>query len=394
MKHKIGLFLDTEPFEGGAFQYSQTILEAVSALPRDRFDVVAALTNDSWSGQMKRHDLKALKVSFGFWKHFPGKRLSGYLPMTPWRKFARSFHAPSKFLNAQLCDLWIFPAQDIFTYLLPLPALGSIHDLMHRYEPQFPEVSAGGEYGKRERHYRHLCACAKGIVVDSEVGRKQVLESYRISPQRIHVLPYVARREIKKEEDSPLFDDRHPLPEKFIFYPAQFWQHKNHRVLILALALLREKIRDIHLVFTGTGKNGFTSLEKLIGDVKVSRHVTFSGYVSDADMACFYRRARAMMMPTFFGPTNIPPLEAMTNGCPTAVSDIYGMREQLGSASLYFNPSSAEEVAQVMEKLWCDDKLCDELSRQGLLRTSQWNQGHFNRMLSQILSEVLAPVNS
>jgi hypothetical protein len=44
MKHKIGLFLDTEPFEGGAFQYSQTILAAVSALPRDRFDVVAALT--------------------------------------------------------------------------------------------------------------------------------------------------------------------------------------------------------------------------------------------------------------------------------------------------------------------------------------------------------------
>ncbi|WP_175476429.1 glycosyltransferase family 4 protein [Syntrophus gentianae] len=311
--------------------------------------------------------------------------------MTLWRSTCRRFISPARILLAQQCDLWIFPAQDIFTYLLPLPALGAIHDLMHRYEPQFPEVSAKGEYGKRERHYRNLCQWAKGIVVDSEVGRKQVLESYTVSPPHLHVLPFVAPRNISKDKESSLLDNIPTLPEKFIFYPAQFWQHKNHKVLILALALLRERIPDLHLVFTGAKKNGYNELQNRIRDLKIGRQVTFSGYVSDRDMTYFYRRARAMMMPTFFGPTNIPPLEAMAQGCPTAVSDIYGMREQLGSAALYFNPSSAEGVAQVMEQLWCDDKLCGELSRQGLLHSSQWNQEHFNQKLLSILNKVLSP---
>lgn len=43
----------------------------------------------------------------------------------------------------------------------------------------------------------------------------------------------------------------------------------------------------------------------------------------------FYRRARRMVMPTYFGPTNIPPLEANALGCPVAVSKVYGMPEQL-----------------------------------------------------------------
>jgi len=50
-----------------------------------------------------------------------------------------------------------------------------------------------------------------------------------------------------------------------------------------------------------------------------------------------------MIMPTFFGPTNIPPLEAIAVGCPVAVSNIYGMPHQLGDAALYFNPTRVEK---------------------------------------------------
>ncbi len=381
------------PFEGGAFQYSQTILEAVSALPRDRFDVLVAFTNDSWNRLLKNYELQVLQVSLGIWKFFPGKRLSGYLPMTIWRGTCPYFHSPARILRAQQCDLWIFPAQDIHSYLLPLPALSTIHDLMHRYEPHFPEVTAKGEYDKRERHYRTMCRWAKGIVVDSEIGRKQVSESYNIKPQVIHVLPFVAPANSLRASASCLSDEIRYLPRKFILYPAQFWQHKNHRILIIALALLRKKIPDLHLVFTGTQKNGYSLLQSLIYNLNVKQNITFSGYVSDQDMTGIYRRARAMMMPTFFGPTNIPPLEAMAHGCPTAVSDVYGMRDQLGHAALYFNPHSAQDVARIMEQLWCDDSLCEEMSHRGFLHHSQWNQKHFNERLLHILGKIFPHVN-
>ena len=116
--------------------------------------------------------------------------------------------------------------------------------------------------------------------------------------------------------------------------------------------------------------------------------IIFMGYVPDADLVGFYHRARAMMMPTFFGPTNIPPLESFVCGCPTAVSNIYGMPEQVGDAALLFNPLSVNEIAAVMEKLWVDDALCSKLCSKGHAKTKEWNQEHFADTFHNIMMQM------
>ena len=64
-------------------------------------------------------------------------------------------------------------------------------------------------------------------------------------------------------------------------------------------------------------------------------------------------------MPTIGGPTNIPPLEAILCECPMAVSNIYAMPEQLKNASLYFDPNSEKNMAEVMEELWTNKLKCN-----------------------------------
>jgi len=95
------------------------------------------------------------------------------------------------------------------------------------------------------------------------------------------------------------------------------------------------------------------------------------------------------VMPTFFGPTNIPPLEAFALGCPVAVSNIYGMREQVGDAALLFDPNAEEELAMVLHRLWTDDGLCAELSRKGLRRSQQWGPKEFGKRLRTIVDTVI-----
>jgi len=95
-------------------------------------------------------------------------------------------------------------------------------------------------------------------------------------------------------------------------------------------------------------------------------------------------------MPTFFGPTNIPPLEAMALGCPVAVSDIYAMREQLGDAALYFRPNSVRDIINIMERLWQDDLLCEDLAQRGLQHHANWQQYHFNGRFLNILEGLMA----
>jgi glycosyltransferase involved in cell wall biosynthesis len=94
-------------------------------------------------------------------------------------------------------------------------------------------------------------------------------------------------------------------------------------------------------------------------------------------------------MPTHFGPTNIPPLEAFLVGCPVAVSGIYGIPEQVGDAALLFDPESVEEIAKCIERLWTDDALCVMLAAQGKQRAAAWGQEQFNARLREIIDVVL-----
>jgi glycosyltransferase involved in cell wall biosynthesis len=390
MKKKIGLFLAGAPQGGGKFQYNATILEALAALPKDRYDMVVGYWEDYWTAYLDRYDLSRFKVRPGFWSRalFKVWRRSG-LPIAWWRTLNPWFHPVSGQLLGQHCHLWIFPSEDSWAYQIRLPALAAIHDLMHRYERRFPEVSAHGEYERREKDYINICRWAAGVLVDSEVGKKLLVESYGINPGSVHVLPYVAPKHIYDQDHEGTSLSSYRLPEKFFFYPAQFWEHKNHQSLMRAIALLQDKHPDIQMVFTGSPKNAYESVRALVENLGLQDKVHFLGYVPDAVMAKIYRRARALVMPTFCGFTDIPPLEASALGCPVGLSDIYGMREQMGDAALYFDPSSLPEIARVMEMLWTDDALCRDLSRRGLIRAGQWTPAHFNERLKSIVEKIL-----
>lgn len=390
MKKKIGVFLAGRPQGGGKFQYNLAIIDAVAALPQERYEVVVGFLEDLWIRYLDAYDLFSFQVQPGFWWRavFKVWRRSG-LPITWWRAVNPWFHPVAKQLLQRHCHLWIFPAEDTWAYQVKVPALAAIHDLMHRYERRFPEVSTQGEYERREYEYLNISRLATGILVDSEVGKKQFTESYGHDPRSIYVLPFVAPRYILASDQAETDLDHYGLPDKFIFYPAQFWEHKNHKGLIHAATLLKPQYPDIHLVFAGSKKNAYASVGKLVRDLGLEENVHFLGYVPDSEMAELYRRARALFMPTFFGPTDIPPLEAIALGCPVAVSDIYGMREQMGDAALYFNPESVTEITQVMERLWRDDALCRDLAQRGLVRAAQWTQRHFNARLQDILDAML-----
>jgi glycosyltransferase involved in cell wall biosynthesis len=387
---KIGVFLGSEPDSGGMFQYSQAVLDAVASLPNSEFLSVVAYASPRWQPYLKSYKLKTFHLGNigGTFSLCNVWRATG-LPIGAWRRISPHFHPVVRTLIREQCDLWIFPSQDAWGYMAPVPSLASIHDLMHRYERRFPEVSANGRYYLRERLFRNICRWAKGILVDSEVGRQQVHESYQVPSERIFVLPYVPPRYITEGVISPDFFQKYQLPTKFIFYPAQFWQHKNHIRLISALAKVKEKHPDISLVLVGTRKNAYEDVVRHVKSLGLDSHVRFFGYVPDNDMPEFYRRARAMVMPTFFGPTNIPPLEAFTLGSPVAISNVYGIPEQVGDAALLFSPSSIDEIADCIERLWSDDALCALLIVRGHARAMAWGQRQFYQSLRQIVDTLI-----
>lgn len=260
---------------------------------------------------------------------------------------------------------------------------------MHRYEARFPEVSANGRYFFREWYLKNICKRAKGILVDSEVGRLHVNASYGISTSRVHVLPYVPAKYIYEAQVLSDIKDKYQLPSKYIFYPAHFSPHKNHKNLIHAVSLLTNEIPDMRLVLIGRkiGKY-YNRMLRLVERLKLSNHLLFIDYVPNEEMPSFYRYARAMIMPTFFGPTNIPPLEAFVLGCPCATSAIYGIPEQVGDAALLFDPEDVRDIANCIRRLWLDDNLCETLKERGLARSKVWGPLQFSLRLAEIIDRV------
>ena len=234
-----------------------------------------------------------------------------------------------------------------------------------------------------------MVKCSRGILVDSNIGKQQLVESYDVQPDRVHVLPTIPPKYIYSDRVPDNFNSRYSLPEKFIFYPAQFWSHKNHESLIKAIAALKHNLPDLKLVFVGSKKNGYDAAFKLVCDLGLKDSILFLGYVLNEDITEIYRRARAMVMPTFFGPTNIPPLEAFALGCPVAVSRIYGMPEQVGDAALLFDPGAVDEIADTIHRLWTDDSLCKLLKEKGLKKASAWGQPQFNNRLEEIVATIV-----
>lgn len=387
---RVGLYLGFPPQGGGAFQYAQSVLAATLSLPSAEYSVFIAHAHPAWLPLLQPHTVRAtlLPVPEGRLDPVFHFLLRQGFSAKLWRVLAPHLHPGTRKLLAQSCELWICPAQDVLTYALPTRTLGVIHDLMHRYESRFPEVSRRGLFRRRERHYRNICARAAAILVDSAVGKLHVMESYSVAPERVHVLPYVAPPYMRNPEPVN-FDSRYPLPASFVFYPAQFWEHKNHVRLLDAFSTALKFVPDLHLVLVGSSKNADAKIRKAIEDMRLQHRVKLLGYVPDEDMPGFYRRARGLVMPTFFGPTNIPPLEAMVAGCPMAVSNIYAMPEQVGDAALLFDPSSVEEIAKAIVRLTTDEALRSRLSEAGRRRAQQWDQSHFEARFHKIVRNTI-----
>jgi glycosyltransferase involved in cell wall biosynthesis len=293
-------------------------------------------------------------------------------------------------------DLTLFPAPRPLSFEIGLPYVIAIHDVQHRLQPEFPEVSADGEWERREYLFRNGARHASMVLADSEVGREDILEAYGdhgLAEERVAVLPFVAPKELRAhvaDADRERVRKLYGLPSEYLFYPAQFWPHKNHLRLVEALGILRRRGVRVALVLSGSNSGElrtriYRAMVKRARALGVGEQLVVLGYVPQDDMAALYAESLGLVFPTFFGPTNIPILEAWTVGCPVITSDIRGIREQVGDAGLLADPHEPEAIAGAIERLCNDAELRERLSERGRERVRRFSPDDFRARLLESL---------
>jgi glycosyltransferase involved in cell wall biosynthesis len=270
------------------------------------------------------------------------------------------------------------------------PYFATVWDLQHRLQPWFPEVSSWGRWRYRENALREVLQRAVAVITPNRVGKEELIQFYDVPPDRITCLAHPTPSFALKNAQGRAIDsisDR-VLPERFLLYPAQFWPHKNHVNLIAALKLLKD--RDgivIKLVLVGSDAGNLAHVQNVVESWQMQDSVTFLGFVSRSDLIYLYQNAFALTYLSYFGPENLPPLEAFALGCPVIASAVTGSKEQYGEAALLVDPTNVEAIAAAIKLVHENPRERDALVARGHARAQRWTAKDYVAGVLKMLDE-------
>jgi len=302
-------------------------------------------------------------------KHITLNRLLGGFP------FFQPFDAI--FERDEVDLLYFTGPSPLCLFLERLNYVYTFWDLCHRDHPEFPEVRESFEFEARENLARNALSKAVAVIAESPLGKENLERRYGLDQDRVHWVSISPAQRSFEQGDSN-FDPRNkaeiPSGAHYVFYPAQFWAHKNHRLIIDALACLRNSgSGDVYAVFCGSDCGNRPTVLEMAKQKGVDDLVKYVGFVPDEQMSAFYKHSLALVMPSYFGPTNMPPLEAFALDTPVIVSDLPGIRDQVAEAAMLVPPDKPVELGKAIALLSKNENIRESLIAKGRKRLSSFS---------------------
>lgn len=346
---KIIAILNNSIGAGGGFDQALNAILQMQRLSVNRFGFEVFTTVNSNLAFLNRLGVQATAIKITIFDRL----LAKISPNTWWQDIQSRIKLVGpleKKLVRHGCDVVYFITPgSASSGLQKLNFITTVWDLCHRETPEFPEVRNYNTFFVREKYYQNNLGSALLILTDSQRLADIASHHYGIERDRLLAMPFAP---------SPLLDEAHSLEKDevlkkyrlesdYFFYPAQFWAHKNHIRILQALLYLRERHDWVpKVVFSGKDHGNLGYVQKFIKVNKLEAQVNILGFVPSEDMRGLYENAVAVVMPTYFGPTNLPPLEAWALGKPLIYSA--HLAEQTGNAALLVNPDDAVDLAKAM----------------------------------------------
>lgn len=248
-----------------------------------------------------------------------------------------------------------------------IPVVSVVHDLQHRDYPQF---FSPNEISTRETFFNEVRRRADAIICVSESTRQSVIRHLKTDPDKTHTVYNCIQARLEGLDSAEISEhlrDLHITEHQYMFYPANFWPHKNHLMLITAygMYLSRNSGNAMDLVFTGALDDAQRSLKDKIRRMGLEGRVHFLGYLSEDQLMAVWKGCYCLVFPSLYEGFGIPVLEAMQFGKPVICSNVTSLPEVAGDAALYFDPRKPWEILQCLERITVDCELYNDLVKRG-----------------------------
>lgn len=268
------------------------------------------------------------------------------------------------------------------TYFEPgIPTVCTIYDLQYK---TFPAFFNAEELIHRDQTFLEACRHASMLTAISEYSRQSVLQHSDIKPEKIRTIHLqMAHRMVGSDKDELILNRFNLKSQQYLIYPANFWKHKNHEMLLTAFGIAcQENLpATIKLVCTGAEGERQKFLAEAAAAMNLSERIIFPGFLSNAELALLLANSLAMIFPSLYEGFGLPLIEAMAAGVPVACSNLCSLPEIAGEAALQFNPRIPTKVADTIISLCTDKTLRKRLIERGKERAALFSDS--NRMAQE-----------
>ena len=309
-------------------------------------------------------------------------RESRLFPYGVYRRIWKLFPIPYQALFPGDTDLSIF-----FNYIVPPRVSGkvitTVFDMTYL---RFPETMDTRNLKRLRSDMEYSVGRSNHILTISEFSKSEIVELLGIPENRISVIPCAASVPSRASDHTDL-PEKLNIKKPYLLYLGTIEPRKNVVRLLKAFSILKKEEGIPHqLVLAGGRGWANTEIHRL---ASAMQDVVFTGYVSESEKYALYQNAAAFVFPSLYEGFGIPPLEAMTLGCPVVCANAASLPEVVGDAAELATPLSEVSIAQGIWNVISNRIRADELVRRGYEQAGKYNWAASSKRLVDICKIVL-----
>ena len=317
---KIAVVFDSHSTGGGGFFQSLNSALLLDKMKSEKFDFhFISIFNDAHK-ILEENNLKPLQFSYNKVKfsrlHYRLSRSS--IINLIFEKFRIKNHF-SNFLKKNNFKLVIFLGPSfLINSCNNIDFIVNIYDINHKLDNFFPEYKSQNLFEDKDVTIQKSVNRAFKILFDTRRSKKELIEYYNCRPSKIVIQPTIPilpkkYKDLKEKINIELIYEKLGLKEneKFIFYPAQFWAHKNHKYIIDTIEILKFKKKiDLKVVFCGSAKENFGYIVNQVKKKKLNDNFYIFKFLTYENIIALYKKTLALVMPTYVARSTLPLYEA------------------------------------------------------------------------------------
>ncbi len=344
-------------------------------------------TGTEWYSYHIIQELKKIAPDYLKFVLYTNEKLRGDLSVMPnsnWQE--KNINWPPKYLWTQIRLWWELttnPPDVLFVPAHTIPFLPIskkikvitvVHDVGFK---RFPKIYKPIQVLYHDLTMRAIKKRADLILTISEFSKKEIIELYKIKPEKIKVsyLSYDKETYNLKVKEESVGESlaKFKIKKPYLLYLGRVEKKKNILNMAKAFALAKKNFPELQLVFAGLAGNGYEELLSILDEQNIKSDVILTGYISEKDAAILTANAKIFLFPTLYEGFGIPILQAMACGIPVLISDMDVHREIADGAAITVDPYSSKDIAKKISSVLNDSELRKNFIEKGLVRVQYFS---------------------